>query len=156
MARITRVLILLLLISGCSRETGPALLPDPVPDQEMASSRCGALLEILDVRTDDGHYKIFYELANQSTEHFGYGGYAALEKKTSKGWHGLIYSDAVFYRDPEFRDFGKILNMGGSDRMALDTEDIGTALTPGTYRLVKTVNSKDGQEISVAAEFEVK
>ncbi|WP_424237453.1 immunoglobulin-like domain-containing protein [Bhargavaea ginsengi] len=156
MARITRVLILLLLISGCSRETGPALLPDPVPDQEMAPSKSGALLEILDVRTDDGQYKISYELTNQSEDLLGYGGYAALEKKTAKGWHGLIYSDAVFYRDPEFRDFGKMLNPGGSDRMVLDTVDIGTALNPGTYRLVKTVNSKDGQEISVAAEFEVK
>lgn len=156
MARITRVLILLLLISGCSRETGPVLLPDPVPDQEMASSRSGVFLEILDVLTANEHYRISYELTNQSGEALGYGWYATLEKKTDSGWHSVIYSDAVFYRDPGFKDFGKMLQPGETERMKLDTRNLGIALSPGIYRLVKTVTGSDGLEVSVGSEFQVK
>ena len=155
MARKTLVMLLVLLIAGCGREAGPRLLSHPVPDQQVASSLAGVSLEVLDVRPAEGRHEIVYELLNLSDEALGYGSYAALEKKSEGGWHGVIYSDAVFYRDPGFRDSGKMLQPGGVERMTLDTGDLGIPLSPGAYRLVKTVLGTDGMELSMAAEFEI-
>ncbi|MFC7366431.1 MULTISPECIES: immunoglobulin-like domain-containing protein [Bhargavaea] len=156
MARKTLELMLVLLIAGCSREAGPRLLPHPVPDQQVASALSGVCLEILEVHQTEGRYEIVYELTNLGGEAPGYGEYAALEKMMKDGWYGIIYSDAVFYRNPEFIDYGEMLRPGATERMTLDTGDLGTVLTPGTYRLVKTITGTDGFEYSVAAEFEIK
>lgn len=151
------ILSMFLLLAGCGAEASVAILPDPVPDQAMAGMKEGISMTVSDVRTDGEQAVIAYSLENRRAEPVGCGGYAAIEKLESDGWHGVIYSDAVFYRKPGFRDFGKTLAPGAEKVQLLDTAELGVELPPGRYRLVKTVvaDGGSGTKISVASEFDI-
>ncbi|MFC0229886.1 immunoglobulin-like domain-containing protein [Bhargavaea ullalensis] len=149
------ILSLLLLLAGCGAEASVAVLPDPVPDQLMAGAKDGVAVTVLKSGTGGERTVITYSIENRRAEPIGYGGYAALEKLEPDGWHGVIYSDAVFYRNPGFRDFGQVLAPGGKKTQQLDTAELGVNLVPGRYRVVKTAvaDGSSGMEISVASEF---
>ena len=73
-------------------------------------------------------------------------------------WFNITYSDAVFLKNPSFKDYGNVLSAGSKARQTFSVDVLGVTLIPGEYRLVKTFLSlgKPLYELSVAVPFTVK
>ena len=157
MKKIQCLMLLLALMTACGKEPLMNTLAEPSPDQVLASSEAGLSLDLEKTRYNKSPALIRMELENDSKQDFGYGEYVYIELKQQDDWHLLTHSDAVFINNPDFNDFGYILQAGTKTEMEFSIEGLGIELAPGEYRIVKTFLSQDGPyfEISLASPFRV-
>ncbi|MEK5067814.1 immunoglobulin-like domain-containing protein [Sporosarcina sp. FSL K6-1508] len=151
-------IVLLLFLSACGNEPAVSTLPDPVPDQEMFSSEEGLSL-VLDEDSFIGSPPIIKTLVqNYSSSDYQLGDFYHIEVNKDGQWHIITYSDAVFLKNPSFKDYGNVLSAGSEARQTFSVDALGVTLIPGEYRLVKSFISTDEQmhELSVAVPFSVK
>lgn len=148
-------LLALSLLVACTQEPTLAILPDPVPDQEMSSLEDGLSLELIESTFEESPAAIRTIVRNESGQPYRLGEFYHIEMKVDGKWHVIMYSDAVFLNNPSFRDFGNTLNDGEEGQQTFSVEALGTTLVSGEYRLVKTFLSavEPYHEISVAAPF---
>lgn len=95
---------------------------------------------------------------NDSPYDYNLGDFYHIEvRKDDDLWYIITYSDAVFYKNPRFKDFGRALRAGDEAHQLFSVESLGVTLLPGEYRLVKTFLSQGERfhEISVAVPFQV-
>ena len=148
---------LLFFLSACGNEPAVSTLPDPVPDQEMFSSEKGLSL-VLDEQSFIGSTPIIKTLVrNDSSSDYQLGDFYHIEVNKDDQWYIITYSDAVFLKNPSFKDFGNILSAGSEARQNFSVDALGVTLIPGEYRLVKTFIStgEPMHELSVAVPFSV-
>lgn len=157
MKKILCLVFLLAMLTACGREPLMKTLADPSPDQLLHSSEAGLSMHLEKARYQKSSIVIGMELENDSGQDFGYGDYVYIELKQQDGWHLLTHSDAVFINNPDFNDFGYILQAGTKTEMEFSIEGLGIELAPGEYRIVKTFLSQDVPyfEISLASPFRV-
>lgn len=148
---------LVLLLAACGNASAPTMLPDPVPDQEMGSSEEGLSLVLAEDHFIGSPTLIHTVVRNDSEEAYQLGEFYHIEMRQDGKWYILTYSDAVFLKNPQFRDFGNVLATGSEARQSFSVKDLGLPLVPGNYRLVKTFLSQGEpfHEVSVAAPFQV-
>jgi len=152
------ILTCILLLAGCGKEVKVPTLPDPTPDQEMESIESGLSLELIENTFSKSPINIETHIRNDSSIDYQYGQFYHIEIKMDGLWYLITYSDAVFLKNKEFIDTGKILTPGEEARQLFSVELLGVTLVPGEYRLAKTFLSlgKPFHEITVAAPFWVK
>lgn len=150
-------IVLILPLSACGKEPAVSTLPDPVPDQEMFSSEEGLSL-VLDEDSFVGSPSIIKTLVrNNSSSDYQLGEFYHIEVNKDGKWYIITYSDAVFLKNPSFKDFGNVLSAGNKARQTFSVDALGVTLIPGEYRLVKTFIStgEPMHELSVAVPFTV-
>ena len=155
-----QILLILMLpfLFSCRNETTVSTLPDPVPDQEMPTSEKGLSL-VLTEDTFTGSPTIIKTIVrNDSLHDYNFGEFYHIEVSKENLWHIITYSDAVFFKNPRFKDIGSTLQAGDKAHQTFSVEALGVTLFPGEYRLVKTFLSQGESfhEISVAVPFWVK
>lgn len=145
---------LLLLLASCGNKDTLTTLADPVPDQTIPSHNKGISLELLQDVFDESPTHIKTKVANTTTNSFEIGPFYHIEVWKDDHWYILTYSDAVFLRDPHFRDGGSELTAHQEIQQTFSVEDLGIRLPAGTYRLVKTVLQRNPyHEVTVSATF---
>jgi len=151
------ILSLILFLGACGHASALTMLPDPVPDQEMRPSEEGLSLVLAKDYFIESPTLIHTVVRNDSEEAYQLGEFYHIEILHDGKWYILTYSDAVFLKNPQFRDFGNVLAAGSEARQSFSVEDLGITLVPGSYRLVKTFLSQGEpfHEVSVAAPFQV-
>lgn len=150
-------IVLILPLSACGKEPAVSTLPDPVPDQEMFSSEEGLSL-VLDEDSFVGSPSIIKTLVrNNSSSDYQLGEFYHIEVNKDGQWYIITYSDAVFLKNPSFKDYGNVLSAGSEARQNFSVDALGVTLIPGEYRLVKTFISigEPMHELSVAVPFTV-
>ena len=148
---------LLLLLTACGKEPTMATLTNPVPDQEMTSSKEGLSL-ILDENYFVGSPAFIKTVVtNDSFVDYQLGEFYHIEINIENQWYIITYSDTVFLKNPAFKDFGSVLVAGSEAHQEFSVDALGVTLIPGEYRLVKTflAISEPMYEQSVAAPFTV-
>lgn len=152
------LIFMLPFLISCGNEAAVATLPDPVPDQEMQASEKGLSMLLTDDTFTESQFIIEILVRNDSLEDYNFGDFYHIEVSKDNLWYIITYSDAVFYKNPHFKDFGRTLHAGEEAHQTFSVESLGVTLLPGEYRLVKTFLSQGESfhEISVAAPFSVK
>lgn len=111
-----------LLLIACTQEPTVPILPEPAPDQEIASIEEGLSL-ILEESTFNGSpAAIRTSVRNNSGQAYRLGEFYHIEMKVDGEWHGVTYSDAVFLNNPHFRDFGNVLSQGEEGQQLFSVE----------------------------------
>ncbi|QUW20561.1 hypothetical protein JSQ81_11900 [Sporosarcina sp. Marseille-Q4063] len=153
-----QLISILLFLSTCGNEAIVSTLPDPVPDQEILSSEEGLSLTLLEDTFTGSPIIIYTHVQNDSNDDYGYGDFYHIEVEKDGQWYIITYSDAVFFKNPRFKDFGSTLLAGNEAYQTFSVEELGVDLFPGNYRLVKTFLSQGEAfyEITVAVPFFVK
>ena len=153
-----QLISIMLFLSACGNETRVSTLPDPVPDQEIQSSEEGLSLTLLEDTFTGSPEIINTHVQNVSPDNYSYGGFYHIEVEKDGQWFIITYSDAVFIKNPRFKDFGITLRAGDETYQTFSVEELGVTLFPGNYRLVKTFLSEGDSfyEITVAVPFFVK
>jgi len=155
-----KILIILLLpfLISCGNEAAVATLLDPVPDQEMQASDRGLSISLTEDTFTESPTIIETVVRNESLQNYNFGEFYHIEVSKDGLWYIITYSDAVFLKNPRFKDFGSTLQAGDNAHQSFSVEALGVTLLPGEYRLVKTFLSQGESfhEISVAAPFWVK
>ena len=154
MKHILLILLLPILLS-CGNEATVATLPDPVPDQEMQASEKDLSLMLTDDTFNGSPTTIETIVRNDSPYDYNFGEFYHIEVTKNNLWYIITYSDAVFFKNPRFKDFGNTLQAGDEAHQTFSVEALGVTLLPGEYRLVKTFLSQGESfhEISIAAPF---
>lgn len=154
MKRIVFMVFALLLVA-CTKEPTVPILPDPAPGQVMPSSEVGLSLELVEDTFEKSPVTIRTIIRNDSGQTYRLGEFYHIEMKIDGQWHVVTYSDAVFLKNPSFRDFGNTLKDGETGEQTFSVETLGITLIQGDYRLVKTFLSSGEpyHEVSVAAPF---
>jgi hypothetical protein len=147
-----------LFLSTCGNEAVVSTLPDPVPDQVIHSSEEGLSLTLLEDTFTGSPSIIYTHVQNDSKNNYSFGGFYHIEVEKDDQWYIITYSDAVFFNNPRFKDFGSTLLAGDEAFQIFSVEELGVTLFPGNYRLVKTFLSQGESfyEITVAVPFFVK
>ena len=156
--KVIQLISIMLILSTCGNETIVSTLPDPVPDQEIHSSEEGLSLTLIE-DTFTGSPKIINtQVQNDSPDNFSFGVFYHIEVKKDEQWFIITYSDAIFIKNPRFKDYGSTLQAGEEAYQTFSVEELGVTLFPGNYRLVKTFLSQGESfyEITVAVPFIVK
>lgn len=158
MRKFMLLLLILVFLAACGKDSSVATIANPSPDQELPSSKAGLSLLLEEHSYVGSPSVIATTIKNDSMQDFGFGEYFYIELKRKSGWHILTHSDAVFINNPHLNDFGRVLAAGGETDMKFSIEELGIELAPGEYRIVKTFLSQDEPffEISIASPFEVK
>lgn len=154
MKHILLILLLPILLS-CGNEAAVATLPDPVPDQEMQASEKGLSLSLTDDTFSGSPTVIETIIQNDSSYDYNFGEFYHIEVNKNNLWYIITYSDAIFLKNPRFKDTGRTLQAGNETHQTFSVEALGVTLLPGEYRLVKTFLSQGESfhEISIAAPF---
>jgi len=157
MKKILLILLIPFLIS-CGNEAAVATLSDPVPDQEMQTSEKGLSISLKKDTFYESPTIIETVVRNESLQNYNFGEFYHIEVSKDGLWYIITYSDAVFLKNPRFKDSGSTLRAGDDAHQSFSVEALGVSLLPGEYRLVKTFLSEGESfhEISVAAPFSVK
>lgn len=156
--KVIQLISIMLILSTCGNETIVSTLPDPVPDQEIHSSEEGLSLTLLEDTFTDSPKIINTHVKNESPANYSFGGFYHIEVEIEGQWFIITYSDAVFFNNPRFKDYGSTLQAGDEAYQTFSVEELGVTLFPGNYRLVKTFLSQGESfyEITVAVPFFVK
>ncbi|MFS0575666.1 immunoglobulin-like domain-containing protein [Sporosarcina sp. 179-K 3D1 HS] len=149
------ILSLVLLLGACGNTATLPTLPDPVPDQEMNAFEEGLTLVLAEDHFVESPTVIHTVVRNDSQRDVQLGEFYHIEVNRKGEWFIITYSDAIFLKNPHFRDFGNVLPAGSEAQQTFSVEALGIILIPGEYRLVKTFLSKSEpmHELSVAAPF---
>jgi hypothetical protein len=150
-----QLISILLILSTCGNEAVVNTLPDPVPDQVIHSSEEGLSLTLLEDTFNGSPTTITTIVQNESQDNYSFGGFYHIEVEKDGQWYIITYSDAVFFKNPRFKDFGNTLIAGNKAYQNFSVEELGVELFPGNYRLVKTFLSQGENfyEITVAVPF---
>lgn len=149
-------ILLLLLLAGCSKDASITTLADPTPDQLIPDSSEGITLRLLEQQFDGSPSYIETEVINDNDEAYEAGSFYHIEVLKEGKWYIITYSDAVFFRNPHFRDGGVVIQGGSKMPQMFSVDELGVELPTGEYRLVKTVlHQNPYHEITVAAPFTV-
>lgn len=151
------VVLFAMLLMACSKEPAVTTLPDPVPDQILPSDKEGLTLELKQMLFTSSPDVIPTVVRNDSGNDYRIGEFYHIEILKDDKWYIITYSDAIFLRNPNFKDFGGLLVDGMEAKQQFSVEALGVELPPGDYRLVKTFLSigERYHEVSVAAPFTV-
>lgn len=145
---------ILLFLSGCSSTKTVQTLPEPVPDQTLPPQSEGISLKLIKDEFHSSPAEIETIVRNETDEAFEIGPFYHIELYKEDQWHIITYSDAVFLRDPHFRDGGLPLEAHSEISQRFSVADLRVILHAGSYRLVKTVlQSEPYHEVTVAAPF---
>lgn len=148
--------LLLLLLAGCSGNASIATLADPTPDQVIPSSSEGITLRLPEQQFNGSPSYIETEISNDNDEAYEAGSFYHIEVLKDGEWYIITYSDAVFFRNPHFRDGGVVIEGRSKMPQMFSVNELGIELPPGEYRLVKTVLQQSPyREITIAAPFTV-
>ncbi|MDV6377296.1 hypothetical protein ORD22_03350 [Sporosarcina sp. GW1-11] len=146
----------LFLLASCGNEQSITTLVDPVPNQVIPSESEGISLKLLQHEFAEPPTHIETKVINANADAFEIGPFYHIEVLKDDLWYILTYSDAVFLRDPQFRDGGMVLEGHQEIQQTFSVEKLGISLPVGTYRLVKTVLQHDPyHEVTVAVPFTV-
>jgi hypothetical protein len=150
-----QLISILLIISTCGNEAVVNTLPDPVPDQVIHSSEEGLSLTLLEDTFNGSPTTITTIVQNESQDNYSFGGFYHIEVEKDGQWYIITYSDAVFFKNARFKDFGNTLITGNKAYQNFSVEELGVELFPGNYRLVKTFLSQGENfyELTVAVPF---
>ena len=132
-----KYILLLPTLFSYGNEAAVATLPDPVPDQEMPTSENGLSLMLTDDTFTGSPTIIETVVQNDSSHDYNFGEFYHIEVNTGNLWYIITYSDAVFYKYPQFTDIGSILQAGDKAHQTFPVEALGVTLFPEEYRLVK-------------------
>ena len=156
--KVIQLISIMLILSTCGNETIVSTLPDPVPDQEIHSSEEGLSLTLLEDTFTGSPEIINTHVQNDSQDNYSFGGFYHIEVEIEGQWFIITYSDAVFFNNPRFKDYGSTLLAGDEAYQTFSVEELGVTLFPGNYRLVKTFLSQGESfyELTVAVPFFVK
>ena len=148
----------LILLTACGNKTEVSTLPDPVPDQKINASEEGLSLTLLENTFTGSPAMIQTQIQNDSPIAYTLGDFYHIEIEKDGQWYMITYSDAVFFNNPDFKDFGKTLAAGEEVYQDFHVKDLDVKLQPGNYRLVKTFLSQGESfyEVSIAVYFFVK
>ncbi|WP_240374759.1 immunoglobulin-like domain-containing protein [Bacillus piscicola] len=143
-------------VSACAPEVELDKVADPVPDQERPSAKQGLLLSLDKTKYTGTPEEMRVTLENQSTKDFTLGEFYQLEQKVDGLWYIVLYSNAVFYKNRDFKNYGLELRAGETIVQTYSPAELGITFPAGEYRLVKTVIHRDpSYEISIAVPFQV-
>lgn len=148
--------LFLLLLAGCSSNASIATLTDPTPDQVIPASSEGITLRLPEQQFNGSPSYIETEISNDNDEAYEAGSFYHIEALKDGEWYIITYSDAVFFRNPHFRDGGVVIQGNSKMPQMFVVEELSVELPPGEYRLVKTVlHQNPYHEITIAAPFTV-
>ncbi|WP_301110103.1 immunoglobulin-like domain-containing protein [Sporosarcina sp.] len=146
--------VMLFFLSGCGSTLAVSTLAEPAPDQLLPSQSEGISLELIKNEFHGSPSAIKTIITNKADGTFEIGPFYHIELYKENLWYIITYSDAVFLRDPHFRDSGISLNSHSEITQEFSVEDLGVELYKGTYRLVKTAVQKEPyHEVMIAAPF---
>ncbi|AQQ54036.1 immunoglobulin-like domain-containing protein [Planococcus lenghuensis] len=154
-----RILALsLVFLAACGNEETVPTFADPVPEQVMPMEREGISIALAEDSFTDPPVEITTTMMNESGQAMEFGEYFSIEVNKDGQWFAMDHSDAVFYKDADFKDYGKELPAGAEIQQTFSIKKLGETLLPGEYRLVKTFSASEAPfyETSVAVPFTVK
>ncbi|HSP22974.1 MAG TPA: immunoglobulin-like domain-containing protein [Planococcus sp. (in: firmicutes)] len=151
------MLLSVLVLAACSNETSVTTLTDPSPDQELHSSEAGLSMSLAEDTYDKFPSLIEATITNESQQNYGFGEFYHIEVNKNNKWYIVTHSDAVFLNNQRFNDSGQLLAAGSEKQLTFFIDQIGVALIPGEYRVVKTFLSPKEPffEIAIASPFSV-
>ena len=155
--QLTIALTLILVLTACGNESTISTLSYPVPDQEMHGSEEGLSLTLEEDIYLGSPFVIKTVVQNATSSDYQLGEFFHIEVNKDGQYFIITYSDAVFLKNPSFKDYGNVLSANSKAHQTFSVDALGVTLIPGEYRLVKTFLSlgKPLYELSVAVPFTV-
>jgi hypothetical protein len=153
--KIWLIVVVLLQLVACSKAETIPLLAEPVPLQTLASTDQGLSLVLEENSFNEAPSVIKTTIRNDGQQDYQFGEFYSIEMKKEGQWYAVVYSDAVFFNNRAFKDYGRVLEPHTEFQQAFSIDELGLALVSGEYRLVKTLLGED-REISIAVLFTVK
>ena len=120
-----QLISILLFLSTCGNEAIVSTLPDPVPDQVIHSSEEGLSLTLLEDTFTGSPSIIYTHVQNDSQDNYSFGDFYHIEVEKDGQWFIITYSDAVFFNNPRFKDFGSTLLAGDEAFQTFSVEELG-------------------------------
>ncbi|SFE71399.1 hypothetical protein SAMN05192532_103183 [Alteribacillus iranensis] len=150
------LLFVLVALSGCQQEPEIKTIPDPAPEQTKSQQEQGIEIQLQKDVYNGIPDRMRVILNNKSDREYTYGEFYQLERKIKEKWHIVVYSDAVFYENPSFKNYGSSFLPGETVTQSYSPKKLGLDIPPGEYRLVKTfLHESPSYQVTVAVPFRV-